>query len=173
MNKQEKQVRVDALREELAGLDGLLVAEYRGLTVAQVQSLRAAVRAVDGQVRVVKNTLARLSVKGTDLEPVTDKLVGPVLITYGKDIAGAAKAMVTIAKDVPKLVISGGVLSGKALAPAEVEALSKLPGKDGLRSMLLGTFNAVPTKFVGTLAGVPRGFLNVLNARKEELEKAS
>lgn len=173
MNKQEKHERVDALREELAGLDGLLVAEYRGLTVAEVQSLRAAVRAVDGQVRVVKNTLARLSIRGTDLEPVSDKLVGPVLITYGKDLAGAAKAMVTIAKDAPKLVITGGVISGKALAPAEVEALSKLPGKNELRSKLLGTFNAVPTKFVGTLAGVPRGFLNVLNARKEQLEPAA
>jgi large subunit ribosomal protein L10 len=173
VNKQEKQQRVDALREELAGQDGLLVAEYRGTSVSDVQALRTAVRAVEGQVRVVKNTLARLSIQGTALEAVSDKLVGPVLITYGADLAGAAKAIVTVAKNVPTLVLTGGVLSGKALAPAQVDALSKLPGKNQLRSMLLGTFNAVPTKLVGTMAGVPRGFLNVLTARKEKLEAAA
>lgn len=173
MNKQQKHDRVDALRQELAGIDGLIVAEYRGLTMNEVQTLRAAVRKMDGKVRVVKNTLARLSVKGTSLEAVGDKLVGPVLIAYGKDLAGPAKAIVSVLKDLPKLVVTGGVLSGRVLSSDDITALSKLPGRDQMRAMLLGTFNAVPTKFVGTLAGVPRGIMNVLNARKEQLESAA
>lgn len=173
MNKQEKQDRVDALRQELAGIDGVIVAEYRGLTMSEVQRIRTEMLKVDGKVRVVKNTLARLSVKGTSLEVVSDKLVGPVLISYGKDLAGPAKAFVTLAKDLPKLVITGGAIGGRALKSEDITALSKLPGRDQMRAMLLGTMNAVPGKFVGTLAAAPRGFLTVLNARREQLEGAA
>ncbi len=170
MNKQEKQDRVDALRQELSGIDGMIVAEYRGLTMSEVQRLRTELNKVQGKVRVVKNTLARLSIQGTSLEVVSDKLVGPVLISYGADLAGPAKAFVTLAKDLPKLVITGGVLSGRVLTPEDIVSLSKLPNRDQMRAMLLGAFNAVPGKFVGTLAAAPRGFLTVLNARKEQLE---
>ncbi len=173
MNKQQKQDRVEELRQALAGIDGMIVAEYRGITMSEVQALRAAVRKADGKVRVVKNTLARLSIKGTSLEGASDKLVGPVLISYGKDLAGSAKALVDVAKDNAKLVITGGVLSGRILSTEDVVALSKLPSRDVLRAKFLGVLNAVPTKFVGTLAGVPRGLLNVLNARKEQLEEAA
>ena len=173
MNKNEKEVRVDALRQQRAGIDAVIVAEYRGMSMEQMQSLRNAVRGAEGQVVVVKNTLARLSVKGTSLEALTDKLVGPVLMTFGPDVVGPAKAIVKIAKDVQTLVITGGALSGKALDANQIKALSELPGRDELRAMFLGTLNAVPGKFVGTLAASPRSILNVLNARKEELEKAA
>lgn len=172
MNKVQKQDRVDALRNELAGVDSLIIAEYRGLTVTEVQVLRAEVRKVNGQVRVVKNNLARLSMKGTSLEVVSDKLVGPVMITFGKDPVGPAKAIMTAAKGLPKLIITGGCLAGRALSYDEIKALSELPSMDELRAKLLGTFNAVPQKFVGTLAGVSRGLLNVLTARQEQLEPA-
>jgi large subunit ribosomal protein L10 len=170
VNKVEKHERVDSLRQELAGITSVIVAEYRGLTMTEMQNLRKALRKVDGQVRVVKNTLARLSVKGTSLEAVTDKLVGPVLITYGPEPVGPAKATVKAAQDMPKIVITGGCLAGRALSPDEVKALSLLPSQDELRAKFLGVLNAVPSKFVGTLAGVSRGLLNVLTARKEQLE---
>ena len=173
MNRAEKHDRVDALRQQLAGIEAVIIAEYRGMTMEQMQNLRTAVRGVDGKVVVVKNTLARLSVKGTSLEALTDKLVGPVLMTFGPDVVGPAKAIVKIAKDVPTLVITGGALSGKALSAAQVKSLSELPGRDELRAMLLGTMVAVPAKFVGTLAASPRSLLNVLNARKEKLEEAA
>lgn len=170
MNKLQKQERVDALRAELAGIDAFVVAENLGLTVTEMQTLRAEVRKTGGKVRVVKNTLARLSVKGTSLEVASDKLVGPVLIAFGLDPVGPAKAVVKAAKDMPKLVIKGGAIQGKALDQSGVESLSKPPGKDELRAQFLGVLNAVPTKFVGTLAGVSRGMLNVLTARKDQLE---
>lgn len=173
MNKQQKQERVDALRQELAGVDSLIVAEYRGLSMNEVQTLRGALRKVDGKVRVVKNTLARLSVQGTSLEVVSDKLVGPVLIGWGPEPVGPAKAIVTAIKDIPKLVITGGCIAGRALSPDEVKALSELPGKDELRAKLLGTLMAVPQKFVGTLNGIPGGLLSVLSQRKDQLEPAA
>lgn len=173
MNKLQKQERVDALRAELAGIDAFVVAENLGLTVTEMQTLRAEVRKVGGEVRVVKNTLARLSIQGTSLEVASDKLVGPVLIAFGLDPVGPAKAVVKAAKDFPKLIVKGGAIQGKALSDAGVEALSKLPSKDELRSQFLGVLNAVPTKFVGTLAGVSRGLLTVLTARKDKLEEAA
>lgn len=173
MNKLQKQDRVDALRAELAGIDAFVIAGNLGLSVNEMQTLRAEVRKAGGKVRVVKNTLARLSIQGTSLEVASDKLVGPVVIAFGADPVGPAKAIVKVAKDMPKLVLKGGAIQGKALSEAGVEALSKLPGKDELRAMFLGTLNAVPTKFVGTLAGVSRGMLNVLTARKGQLEEAA
>lgn len=172
MNKQQKQDRVESLRQELAGLDAIVIAQNNGISVQDMQTLRGEVRKLGGKVRVVKNTLARLSIKGTSLEVASDKLVGPVLIAFGKDPVGPAKALVKVAKDVPNLVVTGGAIQGRALDANAVKALSELPGRDELRASFLGTLNAVPTKFVGTLAGVSTGFLNVLTQRKEQLEPA-
>jgi len=173
VNKQQKQDRVESLRQELAGLDSIIVAQNNGISVEEMQTLRAEVRKLGGKVRVVKNTLARLSVQGTSLEVASDKLVGPVLIAFGKDPVGPAKAVVKVAKDNPKLVVTGGAIQGRALDPNAVKALSELPGRDELRAMFLGTLNAVPSKFVGTLAGVSTGLLNVLTQRKKQLEPAA
>jgi large subunit ribosomal protein L10 len=172
VNKQQKQDRVESLRQELAGIDSIVIAQNNGITVEEMQNLRGEVRKSGGKVRVVKNTLARLSIQGTSLEVARDKLVGPVLIAFGKDPVGPAKALVKAAKDVPNLVVTGGAIQGRALDANAVKALSELPGRDELRSMFLGTLNAVPTKFVGTLAGVSTGLLNVLTQRKKQLEGA-
>ena len=173
MNKQQKHVRVDTLRRELEGIDSVIVAENQGISVSEMQTLRGAVRAAGGTVRVVKNTLARLSVKGTPLEVASDKLVGPVLIAFGKDPVGPAKAILKVAKDMPKLVVKGGAISGKAIDPAGIKTLSELPSKDELRAMFLGVLSAVATKFVGTLAAAPRDFLSVLAQREDQLKNAA
>ncbi len=172
MNKQEKQVRVETLRRELVGIDSVIIAENQGISVSEMQTLRGAVRAAGGKVRVVKNTLARLSVKGTSLEVASDKLVGPVLIAFGSDPVGPAKAILKVAKDMPRLVVKGGAVSGKAIDPDGVKTLSELPGKDELRSMFLGVLTAVASKFVGTLAAAPRDFLSVLAQREDQLKNA-
>jgi len=173
VNKQQKQDRVDTLRHELAGIEGVVIAENQGISVAEMQTLRNEVRKFGGKVRVVKNTLARLSVRGTSLEVASDKLVGPVLIAFGLDPVGPAKAMIKVAKDMPKLVVKGGAVQGKALDANGVKSLSELPGRDELRAMFLGTLSAVPSKFVGKLSSVGSGFLNVLTQRKEQLEPAA
>jgi len=172
MNKAEKQVRVETLRRELAGVDSILIAENQGISVAQMQTLRSAVRASGARVRVVKNTLARLSIQGTSLEVASDKLVGPVLVAFGPDPVGPAKAMLKVAKDMPKLVIKGGAVQGKVIDASGVKTLSELPGRDELRAMFLGVLSGVATKFVGTLAAAPRDFLSVLAQRQDQLKPA-
>ncbi|MEY3012140.1 MAG: hypothetical protein RIT45_875 [Pseudomonadota bacterium] len=174
MNKQQKQDRVDQLREELALASGVVVAAYNGLTVEQSTGLRVELRKSGSKLRMVKNTLARLSVQGTDHEGVAPLLTGSNFIVFGADPVAPAKALVKVAKDAgDRIVIKGGVLNGKVMDAKGVDALSKLPGKDELRAKLLGMLAAVPTKFVNQLAAVPRGMVTVLAARKDKLEEGA
>jgi large subunit ribosomal protein L10 len=174
VNKQQKQDRVDQLRDELASASGVVVATYDGLSVEQSTGLRVELRKSGSKLRMVKNTLARLSVQGTDHEGLAALLTGPNFIAFGTDPVAPAKALVKAAKDVgDRIVIKGGVLNGKFLTAADVDALSKLPGKDELRAKLLGMLAAVPSKFVNQLAAVPRGMVTVLSARKDKLEEGA
>lgn len=173
MKRAEKQRRVDQLRDELASVSGLVVAGYEGLTVLQSQELREEARQAGGQIRVVKNTLARLSIADTDLAVIQDDLVGANIIAFGREPVGPAKVMAKAAKANNRIVIKAGVLNGKRLTAQEVVALSKLPGLDDLRAMFLGTLAAVPQKFVGQLAAVPRGLVTVLTAQKDKLEEGA
>lgn len=170
MDKASKHARVDQLRSELSDKSGAVVVGHFGLTVAETEELRAEMRKVGGQVRVVKNTLARLAVQDTVLEPMNEFLTGSNIVAFGSDPVGPAKVVVKAAKDNDKLTIKGGVLDGKSLSVSEVEALSKLPGLEELRSKFLGVLQAVPSKLVRTLNEPARSFAAVLNARKEALE---
>ena len=173
MHKSEKQQRVDRLRTELAGSASLVVAGYQGLTVEESQQLRADMRNAGGQIRIIKNSLARLSIADTNLAVVDGDLVGANLFAFSSDPVGPAKVIAKAAKDGGKLVIKAGALDGKRLSAEEVVALSKLAGIDELRARFLGVLAAVPSKFVGQLAAAPRGLLTLLNARKDNLQEAS
>ncbi len=173
MLKAEKQNRVDRLRDELAGTAGLVVAGYQGLSVLEAQDLRAEMRKAGGQIRVVKNSLARLSIAGSGLEVIHDDLVGANLFAFSSDPIGPAKVIAKIAKDGKKLVIKAGVLDGQRLSPDEVVALSKLPGLDELRAKFLGVLAAMPSKFLGQLAAPSRSLVTLLSAQKDKLEEAS
>lgn len=174
MNKQEKQERVDRLRAELASAPGIVVASYAGLSVEQSTALRVELRKSASKLRMVKNTLARLSVQGTEHQGLQSLLVGSNFIAFGVDPVAPAKVLVKAAKDAgERIVIKGGVLNGRVLNANDIEALSKLPGKDELRAKFLGTLAAVPQKFVGQLAAVPRGLVTVLSQRKDKLEEGA
>lgn len=172
MNRLQKQQRVDRLREEIASAQGMIVASYVGLSVQETQQLRAEVRKAGASLRVVKNTLARLSLTGTDMEVVNDQLVGPTMLAFGEDPVAPAKALVGFAKDSKeRLKIKAGVLGGKLLNEQEVVALSKLPSIDEMRAKLLGTFNAPAQKFVRMLNAPAQSFATVLKARMDKLEE--
>jgi len=170
----QKQQRVDRLREEIANAEGLIVAGYNGLSVAETQKLRAEVRKAGATLRVIKNTLARLSLSGTSMEVVNDVLTGSNMIAFGEDPVAPAKALVAVAKESKeKLVIKAGVLNGKLLSEQDVIALSKLPSLPEMRAKLLGTLNAVPGKFVRTLNAPAQSFATVLKARMDKLEEGA
>lgn len=171
MNRQDKSEEIGALKKLLDGAQLAVVADYAGLTVKSMVELRTELRKSQGRYRVVKNTLAIIATKETELAGLHKSLKGPVGIVYTKgDAAGTAKTVTAFAKANPAFKVRGGVLAdGTVLNEQGLEALSNLPGKDQLRAMLLGTLMGVPTKLVGIFAAVPGGFVRLLAARQRQL----
>jgi large subunit ribosomal protein L10 len=130
-----------------------VAAEYRGITVEKLTELRKSARSTGVYVRVVKNTLARRAVKGTDFECMQDGLVGPLLLAFSLEDPGAAGRLIAdFAKGNDKLVVKLVAIGGKQYGPAELDRLSKLPTKDQAIGILMGTMKAPIEKFVRTLA---------------------
>jgi len=171
MNRQEKTDEIERIRGFLDGAQLVVLAEYSGLEVGDMVELRQELRKVNGSVRIVKNTLAKLATKDTELEALHPHFKGPLALAYtAEDPPAAAQVLMTFKKAHPKLAIKAGILvGGKVIGSDGVEALSKLPGKDQLRAMLLGALAGVPRTFVSLLATPARSFVGVLEARRRQL----
>ncbi|PJC68290.1 MAG: 50S ribosomal protein L10, partial [Zetaproteobacteria bacterium CG_4_8_14_3_um_filter_59_5] len=129
MNRQDKQNVVDELHTAWLEANTGVVTHYRGLTVAQMGSLRRDLRNAKVSMQVVKNTLARRAAEGTGFTAASEFFSGPTAIAYGNDPVGLAKALSDFAKKNDALKILGGVLDGKRLTEAEVTALASLPSR--------------------------------------------
>lgn len=130
----------------------LVAAEYRGLTVDQMTALRKDAREAGVYMRVVKNTLARRAVEGTDFECVKEDLSGPLLLAFSKEEPGAAARVVkSFAKDHDQLVARLVSIGGKLLPGSDLERLASLPTREQALSMLIGVMQAPIAKFVRTL----------------------
>ena len=130
-----------------------VAAEYRGLSVDQLTGLRKKARESGVYLRVVKNTLARRAVEGTEFQCMQDGLVGPLILAFSLDDPGAAGRVVAdFIKQSDKLVVKLVAVGGKQYGPAELERLSKLPTRDQAIAILMGTMKAPVEKFVRTLA---------------------
>lgn len=170
MDRLGKQEIVDNLRAEIEGSPSVIVASGAGLNAVTMTDLRKKLRDAGAKYRVVKNTLARLALKDTRYENLSESLVGPTaLVFHPEDAVAPAKVLVDFQKDVKTLQLRAGWLNGSILDTSGVEALSKMPGKDELRAKLLSVMTAAPTNFVRVLAAGPTSFLNVLNARKDAI----
>ncbi len=169
MNKTEKQATVTELREKFQGAQAAIVTEYRGLTVAKANELRRALEKEGAVYRVIKNTLARLAVEGTEYAVLQGEFTGPVAVTWAyRDPVATAKVLTQFAKDTPVLTLRSGALGGKLLSVPEVEALSKLPSREQLLGQLLSVMVGPMRNLVGVLSGVPRSFVQVLHAIEEK-----
>ncbi|MBI3072396.1 MAG: 50S ribosomal protein L10 [Deltaproteobacteria bacterium] len=172
MNRTEKKEEIDRLKAEFVNIQAAVVADFRGLKVEEINSLRGALRKEGVKFRVVKNTLARIAAKGTGLEAAVDEFVGPTGLAYSDSSpVGPAKAMTDAAKANEKLKLRGGCLQGKALDVAGLKALASMPSLDTLRAQFLGLLQTPASQFVRVLAAAPGGLVNVLDARKRQLEK--
>jgi large subunit ribosomal protein L10 len=159
---------VEAVRARLDDADGAVVTEYRGLTVAEMASLRRALRAVGGDYKVFKNTLVRRAVEGSAHAPLTDLLEGPTAIAFVRgDVSAVAKALRDFARVAPSLVVKGGVLDGSLLDAAELGALADLPSRDVLLAMLAGALAAPMRSMAGLLVALPQGLAYGLSALLE------
>ncbi len=170
MDRTQKETVVSGLKETWKDVQSVVLAEYRGIDVPTVTTLRDEFRKASCHYKVLKNTLVRIAIQGTRLEPMQKLLVGPTAIIWSNDSPSApAKVATRIAKDNEKFVIRGGYFDGQALDAKGVESLATMPGKDELRASLLMTFLAAPTDFVRLVAAGPTNFLYVLQARERAL----
>lgn len=143
-----------------------VAAAYRGLTVAEMTELRRDARNAGVYLRVVKNTLARRAIEGTEFECMKDTFRGPILLAFGKDDPGAAARVIReFAKDHEALQAVALSTAGKLLPAEELSKLADLPTFDEARAMLLGVMIAPLTKLVGTLAEPPAMLARTLSAR--------
>ena len=146
MNREEKTELLGELNKIFSSSESVVIAEYIGLTVAETEALRKKIREAGASLRVTKNRIARLAVKGTNFEGLADLFKGPVALAYANDPIAACKACVEFAKENEKLVIMGGALADKALTLAEIQELATIPSMDELRAKLIGLLQAPAAK---------------------------
>jgi large subunit ribosomal protein L10 len=173
----EKDKIVQEIREKAARSQIGVLTDFKGLKVEDMTRLRRQLRETDAELKVVKNTLLRrAAADDSAIGPLLPHFTGPNAITLGfSDPVALAKVLTKFAQEKPQLEIKAAVLGGQLMTAKDLEALSKLPGREVLLAQLLGVLQGVPTGLVTVLAGVIRGLLNVLTAyrdRKAETEGA-
>ena len=173
MKKDDKIVVIEDLKERLDRAAIMVLTDYKGLNVESMTELRKKLYEANIEYKVVKNTLLRRAVVGTNFEVLKKDFKGPSAIALSyKDPVPPAKILTEFAKSSKNFEVKAGALGGKYLSPDDIKALSDLPPKEVLLAKMLATLNAVPTSLVTALADAPRRLLNVLNAIKDQKEAA-
>ena len=163
---EDKKALVDEVSAIAATAHSAVAAEYRGMTVAQVTELRAKARSQGVYVRVIKNTLAKRAVEGTEFACLKEALKGPLILAFSREDPGAAARVVKdFAKTNEKLVTKAVAIGGTLYGPADLERLASLPTLDQARAILLGVLQAPGTKLARTLAEPAALIARVLAAR--------
>lgn len=138
LNRSEKEAVINEVTSLAAKAQTLVIAEYRGITVADMTKLRNQARSNGVTLSVLKNTLARRAVTGSSFEVVADQMTGPLIYGFSVDAIAAAKVVANFAKTNDKLVIRAGVYGGKALDANGVKQLASIPSKEVLLAQLCG-----------------------------------
>ena len=154
LNRSEKEAVVKEVTELAAKAQTLVMAEYRGVTVADMTVLRTKARENGVTLSVLKNTLARRAVAGTGFESVADQMTGPLIYGFSEDAVAAAKVVAEFANTNDKLVIRGGVYGGKALDVNGVKELASIPSKEVLLSQLCGLLMSPVSRTARVLAAL-------------------
>ena len=170
---EDKQAVVAEVSAVAAEALSAVAAEYAGLTVEQMTELRREARKEGVYLRVVKNTLARRALEGTDFECMKDGLKGPLILAFSQEDPGAAGRVVkSFAKDNEALVARLVAIGGEALPGEAVEKLASLPTREQALAMLLGVLQAPTTKFVRTLAEPQAKLVRTLAAIRDQKQAA-
>jgi large subunit ribosomal protein L10 len=166
----DKKAMVAEVAAVAATAQSVVAAEYRGLTVTQMTDLRSKARKSGVYLRVVKNTLARKAIAGTQFEVVGKSLKGPLILAFSKEDPGAAARLVkAFAKDNDKLVPTVVSLGGSLLSAKDLDKVASLPTLETARATLLGALQAPLGKLVRTIAEPHAKLVRVLAARKDQL----
>jgi large subunit ribosomal protein L10 len=175
MKKSEKERVVSELTERLKSSPTLIVADYRGLTMPQIDDLRGKLLEHGARFAVVKNTLTRRAAEEAGTDQLLALLEGPTAIAFLEsdgDPVAVAKALATAARETQQiLVIRGGIMEGRAISGEDVQNLAKLPPADVLRAQFVGAIAAPMATVVGLFSAPMRDIVGVLQARIDQLEE--
>jgi large subunit ribosomal protein L10 len=173
VNKEEKERVVAELTERLRSTETLLVADYRGLTMPQIDELRSKLIEHGARFSVVKNTLTRRAAEAAGSDTLLALLEGPTAIAFLEsdgDPVAVAKALVDAARQTRVLEVRGGLLEGRPIEAAEIDALAKLPPLDALRSQVLAAVIGPATGIVALLTTPLQDLHGLIDARIDQLE---
>jgi large subunit ribosomal protein L10 len=170
MDRAGKEQILGEIKEAFTNVAAVVIADYRGITVPVVTTMRDDFRKAGCHYRVLKNSLVKIAVKGSKMEPISQLMVGTTAVIWSNEVPQSpAQVALKWAKDEPKFVIKGGFFEGQLLDAKGVDALAKMPGKNEIRASMLMTFLAAPQSFVAQLAAAPQNFAYLLDARKRNL----
>lgn len=154
LNRSEKQAVIDEVTGLAAKAQTLVMAEYRGITVADMTKLRSQARDKGVTLSVLKNTLARRAVAGSAFDVLSDQMTGPLIYGFSTDAVAAAKVVADFAKTNDKLVIRAGAMAGKVLDVNGVKQLANIPSKEVLLAQLLGLMQSPISRTARVLAAL-------------------
>lgn len=174
MRKEQKQDVVAELTDRLKAAETLLVADYRGLTMPQIDALRTRLLESGAKFTVTKNTLTRRAAEAAGADALLALLEGPTAIAFLEadgDMVAAAKALADAARETRVLAIRGGIMQGRAMSAAEVESLATLPPIEVLRGQVLGAIIAPITALAGLVNAPLQNLYGLIDARIEQLQQ--
>lgn len=168
----EKVAIVDEIKDKLSRAQGVILADYRGLTVMQATELRRKLREAGVEYKVLKNTLTAIAAREAGFEDLTSLLVGPTAIAFGyEDPVAPAKVLSEFAKTNPVLELKGGLLEGRVLDVEGVKALAALPSREELLSQVLRGMQGPIAGLVNVLQGTIRNLVYALDAVRKQKRK--
>jgi large subunit ribosomal protein L10 len=174
ISRAKKEELIQKYVEKLNSSEAVIITDYRGLHVGELEQLRAKIREAEGTFSVVKNTLVRRALIEAGLPVPDDMLVGPVGVGFcGSNIPGVAKAIADFAKENELMAIKGGLMGDKLIDEADINSLAKLPSLETLRAQLLGLLNAPASQLVGVMSGGVRQVVNVIHAYSDQGTEAT
>ena len=168
MDRAQKEQLVDELGQVFESSGVVVVAHYAGITVAQMQDLRAQMREVGGSVRVAKNKLAKIALEGKPAEKMGDLLTGMTVMAYSDDPVAAAKVADAYAKKNDKFVILGGAMGDTILDPAGVKAVAAMPSREELIAQIVSCIGAPASSIAGAIGAPASNIASILSTIEEK-----
>ena len=157
MNKEQKSGLVSSLKDKLTNSAFVAIVHYRGMSDKQLYNLRVALKAKGCGMKIAKNTLVKIAIKGTNLEALNPHLVGPTAVLYSKDPVALAKAVSDIAKEVQVLQIKTGFFNNALMSESAIKEMAKLGSLEDVRASFLGMLKGAQSKFVRVLQAPEQG----------------
>ena len=168
MDRAQKEQLVDELGQVFESSGVVVVAHYEGMTVAEMQDLRAQMREAGGAVRVAKNKLAKIALDGKPCASIADYLEGMTVLAYSEDPVAAAKVVDAYAKTNDKLVVLGGAMGENALDVAGVKAVAAMPSREELIASIAGCIGAPASNIAGAIGAPASNIASILSTIEEK-----